>query len=60
MKMHELIQEVLGGQEPGVRQVVYDVLVAEQQKIDMEKPQGVMREVEKAIDDQVRREEAST
>lgn len=59
MKLRELLQEVLEAQEPGVKQVVYDVLVAEQQRIDMEKPRGIIRDVEKAIDDQVRREEAS-
>lgn len=59
MKMRELLVEVLEAQEPGVRQVVHDVLVAEQQRIDMEKPHGIMREVEKAIDDQARREEAA-
>jgi len=59
MKLRELLEEVLEAQEDAVKQVLHDVLLAEQQRIDMERPRGIIRDVEKAIDDQARREEAS-
>lgn len=57
MSMREVLEKVLSKYDPAVRRVIADVLDAEQQKIDMELPQGIHRDIQKAIDDQVRREE---
>lgn len=57
MSLREVLEEVLDGQDDAVRRVIYDVIIAEQQKIDMEKPHGILRDLHRAIDDQVRREE---
>jgi hypothetical protein len=56
-KMGKVLEEVLKEQPDAIRQVIYDVLKAEQNKIDMTTPTGILKDVQKAIDDQVRREE---
>lgn len=56
-KMGRVLEEVLKDQPDTTRQVIYDVLKAEQNKIDMTSPAGILKDVQKAIDDQVRREE---
>jgi hypothetical protein len=59
MSMREVLEQILDRQDPAVRRVIFDVLMAEQEKIDMERPHGIYRDVHKAIDEQVRREERS-
>jgi hypothetical protein len=56
-KMGKVLEEVLKDQPDATRQVIYDVLKAEQNKIDMVTPTRILQDVQKAIDDQVRREE---
>jgi hypothetical protein len=56
-KMGKVLEEVLKDQPDATRQVIYDVLKAEQNKIDMINPAGILKDIQKAIDDQVRREE---
>ncbi len=56
-KMGKVLEEVLKDQPDATRQVIYDVLKAEQNKIDMVTPAGILKDVQRAIDDQVRREE---
>jgi hypothetical protein len=56
-KMGKVLEEVLKDQPDATRQVIYDVLKAEQNKIDMVNPAGILKDVQRAIDDQVRREE---
>lgn len=56
-KMGKVLEAVLKDQPDATRQVIYDVLKAEQNKIDMVNPAGILKDVQKAIDDQVRREE---
>ena len=56
-KMGKVLEEVLKDQPDATRQVIYDVLKAEQNKIDMVTPSGILKDIQKAIDDQVRREE---
>jgi hypothetical protein len=56
-KMGKVLEEVLKDQPDATRQVIYDVLKAEQNKIDMVNPAGILKDIQKAIDDQVRREE---
>jgi hypothetical protein len=56
-KMGKVLEEVLKDQPDATRQVIYDVLKAEQNKIDMVNPAGILKDVQKAVDDQVRREE---
>ena len=56
-KMNRVLEDVLKDQPDATRQVIYDVLKAEQNRIDMVTPTGIIKEVQKAIDDQVRREE---
>ena len=60
MSLREVLEEVLDDQDDAVRRVIYDVILAEQQKIDMEKPHGIYRDIHKAIDDQVRHEEQTS
>jgi hypothetical protein len=57
VSMREVLDQILQRQDPAVKKVIFDVLVAEQEKIDMHTPQGIYRDIHKAIDDQVRREE---
>lgn len=56
-KMGKILEEILKDEPDATRQVIYDVLKAEQNKIDMLSPAGILKDVQKAIDDQVRREE---
>ena len=56
-KMGKVLEEVLKDKPDATRQVIYDVLKAEQNKIDMATPTRILQDVQKAIDDQVRREE---
>ena len=56
-RMGKVLENILKDQPDATRQVIYDVLKAEQSKIDMEKPAGILKDVQKAIDDQVRREQ---
>jgi hypothetical protein len=56
-KMSKVLEGVLKDQPDATRQVIYDVLKAEQNKIDMVTPTRILQDVQKAIDDQVRREE---
>jgi len=56
-RMGKVLEAVLKDQPDATRQVIYDVLKAEQSKIDMVNPSGILKDVQKAIDDQVRREE---
>lgn len=56
-KMGKVLEEVLKDQPDATRQVIYDVLKAEQNKIDMVTPTGILKDIQKSIDDQVRREE---
>jgi len=56
-KMGKVLEEVLKDKPDATRQVIYDVLKAEQNKIDMVTPTRILQDVQKAIDDQVRREE---
>lgn len=56
-RMGKVLEAVLKDQPDATRQVIYDVLKAEQSKIDMANPSGILKDVQKAIDDQVRREE---
>ena len=56
-RMGKVLENILKDQPDATRQVIYDVLKAEQSKIDMEKPAGILKDIQKAIDDQVRREQ---
>jgi hypothetical protein len=56
-KMGKVLEEILKDKPDATRQVIYDVLKAEQNKIDMATPTRILQDVQKAIDDQVRREE---
>lgn len=57
MSMRQVLDQIMERQDPAVKRVIYDVLMAEQEKVDMDNPMGIYRDVRKAIDDQVRREE---
>jgi hypothetical protein len=56
-KMGKVLEEVLKDQPDATRQVIYDVLKAEQSRIDMVNPAGILKDVQRSIDEQVRREE---
>jgi hypothetical protein len=56
-KMGKVLEDILKDKPDATRQVIYDVLKAEQNKIDMANPTRILQDVQKAIDDQVRREE---
>jgi hypothetical protein len=56
-KMNRVLEDVLKDQPDATRQIIFDVLKAEQAKIDMTNPAGILKDVQKAIDDQARREE---
>lgn len=56
-KMGKVLEDILKDQPDATRQVIYDVLKAEQSKIDMVTPTGILKDIQKSIDDQVRREE---
>jgi hypothetical protein len=57
MSMREVIGDVVQRYDEGVRKVIIGVIAAEQEKIDMDRPRGIQRDIERVIDEQVRREE---
>jgi hypothetical protein len=59
MSLRDALTQITQRYEPAVKNVIRDVLLAEQEKIDMQLPHGIHRDVAKAIDDQVRREETA-
>ena len=56
-KMGKVLEDLLKDKPDATRHVIYDVLKAEQNKIDMATPSGILKDIQRAIDDQVRREE---
>lgn len=57
MSMREVLNQILDRQDDAVKKVMLEVLRAEQEKIDMDSPVGIYNDLQRAIDEQVRREE---
>lgn len=57
MSMREVLSQILDRQDDAVKKVMLEVLRAEQEKIDMDRPVGIYNDLQRAIDEQVRREE---
>jgi hypothetical protein len=58
MGVREILFEFLNDVDPAVRQILAEVLLAEQRRIDMQRPR-VKEDIREAIDAQVRLEEKS-
>jgi hypothetical protein len=57
MGVREIQQEFLKTVDPAVREILSEVLMAEQARIDMKTPQGIKIEIKNIIDAQVKAEE---
>jgi hypothetical protein len=58
--VRDLLLEFLNEAEPDVREVLTEVLVAEQRKIDSSNPKGIKEEIRDIVDARVRSEEPQT
>jgi hypothetical protein len=47
--LRERIKELFNSYDPAVRQVIYEVGEVEQQYISMEKPRGIMKEIDEVV-----------
>lgn len=57
MGVHEILMEFLQDEDPVIKSLLADVIVAEQHKIDMQRARGIKEEIKNFIDAQVRLEE---
>ena len=57
MSVREILLEFLEQVDPAVRDILADVLLAEQRKIDMRNPRGIKEDIREIIDAKVRAEE---